>query len=237
MNIEITNNFERHHLEAIKGWLKAEEEKFDGGFYCNWSIIEQCFEDNEMYCAMLNGRPVAFLVYSTYMLCAEISIVETRPDLRGKGIGMQLVMQFLDDLKDNGIVKVKLESNPPDSLPFWKKLGFVRHPEQQDRSPFMPQKLFKVLIEGAGHATNEDREVVEIWDTEWFRKIDSRPSKSFTISRNNDGKMTKPIILIPYSPSQRLRWKNGNQVLYDGPMEGIKSRVPCGGALLLVPDL
>jgi hypothetical protein len=49
-------------LEEIEKWLIEEDKKFNEGFYCNLTIIEKAFNNNELVTLDFKERPIGFLV-------------------------------------------------------------------------------------------------------------------------------------------------------------------------------
>jgi len=225
MKVEITNNINKEHLADVKNWLTEEGD----GFINNWSSIEKCFNDGEMYCAISNGKVLGFLVHSTFSLYAEISIMEIHPNHRRQGIGRQLVNAFFDDLRSDGVLVVRLESNPTSSLPFWRSFGFL----PVGGSTY---QLYLPLIDVVLDDDCEDEdEVIEIYDTNFGDDSVSLPAKVLKIERDSSGEILKPIV-TPYSPQAKLRWKKGNHVHHDGTMKSFPYRKQ-GYGLFIVTEL
>lgn len=227
MNIEITNNLTNENLSDIKNWLTEEGD----GFICNWNIIEDSFRDNEMYCAIHNGKVFGFLVYRAFSIDANISIMEIHPDYRRKGIGRELINVFFDELRSLGIQVVRLESNPQTSLPFWRSFGFL----PMNDSIYCSQLYLPLIDVVLNDDCEYEDEVIEIYDTNYWDQVESLPAKVLKIERDSSGKIIKPIITT-YSPQVRLRWKKGGHVHHDRTMKSFPYRKQ-GFNLFIVTDM
>ena len=217
MNIEITKNVTKKHLADIKHWLADEDARTGQGFYCNWNIIEGSFNNGEMYCAIDQGAVVGFLIFNTSKFSANIDIMEIHDNYRRKGIGKQLVDAFLGDLRATGIVVVDLESRPITSLPFWMSFGFL--PVGGGGELYLP--LFGPCCDASPELNDE---IIEIYATNYYDHVESKPVNNLKIERHSSGRITRPIV-IPYYADVRIRWKKGNHIQYDGRMKGFPGRV------------
>ena len=81
-------------LEKIEKWLIEENKKFNEGFYCNWTIIEKAFKNNELVTLDFKERPIGFLVWSKSEIYAEIDILEIKPEHRKKELDNIFLRKF-----------------------------------------------------------------------------------------------------------------------------------------------
>lgn len=228
MTIEVSKKPTKSNLNEIRNWLIDEEKETGNGFYCHWHIIEQCFKDNRMFCALDRGKAVGFLVYVKHDFWAQIEIVEIRPNLRRRDIGKKLVGTLFDDLKKSGVLVVKCEAPTNSSVDFCASMGFLKMADAVNKSSFSRSKLYLPLVDIA------QDEVCEIWFMDWFKKKDSLPSKILQIKRDQSGRMLTPVI-TSYSQNWRLRWRRGDEILYDGRMKSFPYRKR-GHNLLVVTE-
>ena len=75
------------------------------------------------FAAELDGRLVGVLTTTTYDGLAFLGAVIVRPDLRGKGVGKQMMEVALDYLRSHGVETVRLNAYLR-AIPFYERLGF-----------------------------------------------------------------------------------------------------------------
>ncbi len=75
------------------------------------------------FAAELDGRLVGVLTTTTYDGLAFLGAVIVRPDLRGKGVGKQMMEVALDYLQSHGVETVRLNAYLR-AIPFYERLGF-----------------------------------------------------------------------------------------------------------------
>ncbi|HBT77415.1 MAG TPA: GNAT family N-acetyltransferase [Planctomycetaceae bacterium] len=98
-------------------------------------ILNEYLQAADLYCVRENGMVLGFLGLSP----DKIEMLFIRPDVRGKGIGKQLIMFAIREKK---IKKVDVNEQNPQAVGFYKHLGF----EIVGRSPLDPQgKPFPIL--------------------------------------------------------------------------------------------
>ncbi|HYT00968.1 MAG TPA: GNAT family N-acetyltransferase [Thermoplasmata archaeon] len=80
------------------------------------------------FAAEQNGTVVGVLTTTTYEGLAFLGAVIVRPDLRGKGVGKQMMGAALEHLRSSGVGTVRLNAYL-NAIPFYEKLGFRREYE------------------------------------------------------------------------------------------------------------
>src|SRR5437660_1913498 len=78
--------------------------------------------------AEANGRVVGVLTTTTYDGLAFLGAVIVSPELRGKGVGKQMMEAALDHLRSTGVRTVRLNAYL-NAIPFYERLGFHREYE------------------------------------------------------------------------------------------------------------
>jgi len=73
--------------------------------------------------AELRGRVVGVLTTTTYDALAFLGAVIVSPELRGKGVGKQMMEAALDHLRQRGVRTVRLNAYL-NAVPFYERLGF-----------------------------------------------------------------------------------------------------------------
>ncbi len=80
------------------------------------------------FAAELAGEVVGVLTTTTYDGLAFLGAVIVRPELRGRGVGKQMMEAALDHLRALGVVTVRLNAYL-NAIPFYERLGFRREYE------------------------------------------------------------------------------------------------------------
>src|SRR5256886_10540759 len=80
------------------------------------------------FVAEANGRAVGVLTTTTYDGLAFLGAVIVSPELRGKGVGKQMMEAALDHLRSTGVRTVRLNAYL-NAIPFYERLGFQREYE------------------------------------------------------------------------------------------------------------
>ena len=139
---EINTNPTLDHLAKVLAWLYQEQVESDEGFFCNRNVIISCFEESHAQCVIEDGQPVAFAVYSSSEISAEISILEVKPSHRGKGLGVALANSLIDNFFLKGSKYIEVECTPETSEPFWRKQGFQTYIDTRNyRDEYDPVQL------------------------------------------------------------------------------------------------
>lgn len=200
-------------LKEIEKWLIEEREKFNEGFFYDWSIIEKAFKNNELATLDFKKRPIGFIVWSKKGIYAEIDIFEIKPEHRKKGIGQDFFWKISEDFKQKGFLVIKLFCSPRESEKFWKKMKCIKFPKrgysESDLTYFKP--LIEVQTTSInGHYENK----VELWDVEPYQKKKNSPKWTWNVKIINN-KLLLPIIQ-PCNCNWNLKWtKNGKTIKED----------------------
>src|SRR5881409_4251746 len=93
---------------------------------------------NGCFAAERHGRVVGVLTTTTYDGLAFLGAVIVAPELRGKGVGKQMMDAALAHLQATGVRTVRLNAYL-DAIPFYERLGFHREYEiMRWHSPAVP---------------------------------------------------------------------------------------------------
>jgi hypothetical protein len=197
----------KNDLKKIEDWLIQEREKYDDGFYCNWNIIENSFERNELISLKLNDVPIGFVVWRQCDIFIEIDIMEIHYDYRKKGLGKIFFGMISESFKDKGVLAIKLFCEPRESEHFWRKMGFIKFPNRGYSESDLT--FYKPLIEVCAMTETPNKlNKIELWDVEPYQLKNNSPRWSWDISTDN-GILDKPII-HPCNVNWNIRWtKNG----------------------------
>jgi N-acetylglutamate synthase-like GNAT family acetyltransferase len=112
-------------LRAVRQWLEREEaQDVHGNFLCNWEVIDAAHRREEVLVYIDDcGAPAGYL--TGYL--GRDTILQVRNDVRGCGVGTQLVKACVESIEKsgepNGLTFVQCA--PEDSRTFWAKMGFA----------------------------------------------------------------------------------------------------------------
>lgn len=206
-------------FEKIEKWLLDEHNSLNEGFYCNWITIEKAYSNKKFVTIDLSGEPVGFIVWKKTERTAEISILEIKPDLRGKGFGKHFYNQFSEYLKLQKIVAITLFCSPRESEKFWKKLGFIKFSE----TGFSESDLthYKPLIEVLTFSNSSTEHKIELWDVEPDQAENKLPKWTWYVELSA-GRLRKPIIQS-CNCNWNLRWSKNGTVIKEGKIKYFSS--------------
>ncbi len=157
-------------LHQLRAWLKQEYDQTGEGFMCNWGVIDECWKEKTLFCALTKDKASALCAWHQVGFLARLDIVAVNPELRHKGIGRRLVDETLKQLKKNGVIVVEVECQPRTSEPFWRKLGFADDDfvdvRKKAESAFPKVELLKKLIHTCPASEDHGIEdgVLQLWD-------------------------------------------------------------------------
>lgn len=149
--MRITSKPKPEHLSQILIWLHDEYLKNLNGFYGNYDVISDAFENKNLICILENNEAIGFLVYKKIEKTAHISIANIKYEHKKNGLGKKLLTYFESKLVKKGIKVIDLKCSPPSSKRIWKKLGFKELKEVENHRFFSSSNsspyLYKILIE------------------------------------------------------------------------------------------
>jgi GNAT superfamily N-acetyltransferase len=111
-------------LIEVLQWLKEEEDRGDGGFYCNAQVIEKSFQEGEAVCAIAEDAVVGFSVFYAVGPSSGLSIIEVHPAYRNRGVGKKLIEETLKRLRQRGAEYVKADCTSQSGLALCIAAGF-----------------------------------------------------------------------------------------------------------------
>jgi hypothetical protein len=210
-------------LKLIEDWLIQEKEKYDDGFYCNWNVIENSFERNELISFELNGTPIGFVVWHQYDFFIDIDIMEIHCDYRKKGLGKIFFEMLSESYKNKRIIAIKLYCEPRESVHFWRKMGFIQFPLRgYDESNLT---FYKPLIE-TSETTKTPNELnkIELWDVEPYQSTKRSPRWCWDIE-HQEGQLIKPIIQA-CNINWNIRWTKNGKIEKEGKVKYFSEHNP-----------
>jgi GNAT superfamily N-acetyltransferase len=202
-------------LEHIKDWLIKEDKELNEGFYCNWNKIEKSFQNNKLITLQVNENTIGFIVWSSSSICADIDILEIKPEYRKKGFGKIFFEQVSNYFLNEGYLVIKLFCSPKESEGFWKNMGFKKFP---DLDYYTELTYYKTLIDVAQVTEIDIENKLELWNVEPHEKDKNLPKWRWEF---ND-KLIKPIIQ-PCSFDWYLRWTKKDKVIKEGKVKHFNS--------------
>ena len=109
-------------LSSILGWLEREYQEDGEGFWCNRRVIAESLDNGDLWVIREHGDAVAFQVgdYGTDIVCV-------RKDRQCYGYGTALFNCSLVRAIEDNVNVLHGECSPPNSLPFWQKMGFEQY--------------------------------------------------------------------------------------------------------------
>lgn len=109
-------------IEVIHSWLVAQDkDEIEDSFLCNWNIVINSHNSNELIVYILNNQAVAFQLGGLL----QPGILEVKKDKRFMGIGKRIVKRCIDQANKNNICALHIQCKPSISIPFWKSMGFT----------------------------------------------------------------------------------------------------------------
>ncbi|WP_353980477.1 GNAT family N-acetyltransferase [Salinicola endophyticus] len=130
-----------HDVATIYSWLlEHDRREVYGSFLCNWNLTQRVHDEHQLFVATLEDEPVAYI-------WGDFGILEVREDLRKKGVGKQLVEYAMQRAISSGRIAVSIECKPESSIPFWKKMGFEFH--NNNEASFVFEKYLDVPTDGS----------------------------------------------------------------------------------------
>lgn len=130
-----------HDIETIYSWLlEHNHSEVHGSFLCNWDLTQDVHDKHQLFVATIEDEPVAYI-------WEDFGILEVREEFRKKGVGMQLVEYAMQRAINSGRIAVSIECKPESSIPFWEKMGFEFHNENE--ASFVFEKSLDIPADGS----------------------------------------------------------------------------------------
>ncbi|TCD03223.1 GNAT family N-acetyltransferase [Pedobacter psychroterrae] len=203
-------------IDEIESWLVAEEQASHEGFYCNWSIILQSFEDKKAALLIVEEKAIGFITWFERDKVATIQIAEIKPEERKKGYGRYLAEHLFGKLLKKGFVVLDLHCQPARSEAVWKKLGFVRFTDTkgfESENSEEGRHLYRILIPSLKPTKAlKLNETISLWDTEPYLAGDQARWKWHPKFQNGSRELKLPII-FPAKRDWQISWNKDGQVI------------------------
>lgn len=237
ISIEILFKPNQKHLQQIEDWLLEEEEATRNGFYCNWNIIKNSYENNEMSIIVLNKVVIGFVIWQIYHYSATINIIEINPKYRGQQFGNLLINQLFQFFKTKGIVVVELQCAPETSESYWKLQKFIEFPDFE-RWNSGNKKLYKILVPHCKYQKLTDKfEQIQLWDDEPYATKNKKPVWTWKIKyKKGTNKLIEPII-FPSDYNWRICWKKDNEIFVDDKVKYFDKQKIIEGKFIYINEL
>lgn len=130
-----------HDVERIYSWLlEHDHSEVHGSFLCNWNLTQRVHDQHQLFVATIEDEPVAYI-------WGDFGILEVREEFRKKGVGKQLVEYAMQRAISSGRIAVFIECKPESSIPFWEKMGFEFHNENE--ASFVFEKSLDIPADGS----------------------------------------------------------------------------------------
>ena len=109
-------------IVEIHRWLLTQEKnEIDDSFLCNWNIVTENHNSNELIVYISNGHAIAFQLGGLL----SPGILEVKNDKRKMGIGKRIVKYCINQAIENNICALHIQCKPSKSIPFWQAMGFT----------------------------------------------------------------------------------------------------------------
>ena len=205
--MKLNTNPTSKQLAEIKSWLVEEKKNFNEGFYCNWNIIQNSFNENKLFVLELDNSSIGFITWADHgEQYIDINLVEIHPNFRNQGFGKILYSKTEKFFRECNYLAVKLFCRPESSETFWKKMGFTKFSEkiesEEELTYYKPLINTKELSVGKFLANK-----IELWDVEPYELKEQEPKWTWEIYNNN-----YPI-LQPCNPNWNLRLTKNGQIV------------------------
>jgi ribosomal protein S18 acetylase RimI-like enzyme len=204
-------------LYQVKAWLIEEENTLSEGFFCNWRIIQDSFENQKICILLLGKKAIGFMTWFERDKVTTIQITEIRPGFRQLGYGRYLTNALTVKLAKQGFVVLELHCQPAKSEKAWKKLGFKQYPDVEGFTDYNisdGKHLYKILVPHL-KPTKSKKEVatIELWNVEPYQ-IDKVSSlwKWHPKVNSHSSHLEKPLI-FPAKRDWNIRWSENGIIL------------------------
>lgn len=188
----IDKNITEIDIEYIEGWLKKSYEKGIDNFYGNVKIIKEYFNDGDFLLYRNNGNVDGFLIYSKLDKKVRLEIICIKPDLRHKGVGKKIVLDYIKYFSDMGLLIVEVDNVVTcEGVNLCLSTNFIKLNKPNEESMI---SFYKPLIDVCrGENWNANRRMI-LWKKE---SIDSStiPDSSWSLDFEED---KTPILEYAY---------------------------------------
>ncbi|WP_370692178.1 GNAT family N-acetyltransferase [Kaistella sp. SH11-4b] len=205
--MKLNTNPTSKQLAEIKSWLVEEKKNFNEGFYCNWNIIENSFNENKLFVLEFDKKIVGFITWTNHQKkYVDIDIMEINRSFRKRGFGRILYKKTEEFFAEHKYIAIKLFCAPENSESFWKKMEFIKFPyrgySESELIYYKPLINAKELSVGKFLANK-----IELWNVEPYELKEQEPKWTWEIYNNN-----YPI-LQPCNPNWNLRLTKNGQIV------------------------
>lgn len=188
----IDKNITELDIEYIEGWLKKSYEKGIDNFYGNVKIIKERFNDGDFLLYRNNGNVDGFLTYSKLDKKVRLEIICIKPDLRHKGVGKKIVLDYIKYFSNMGLLIVEVDNVVTcEGVNLCLSTNFIKLNKPNEESMI---SFYKPLIDVCrGENWNANRRMI-LWKKE---SIDSStiPDSSWSLDFEED---KTPILEYAY---------------------------------------
>ena len=130
-------------IEAIHHWLIIEDAKtVHGSFLCNWDLTHKVYLEHGLF-VYIDSKSMSPVAY----MWRDFGILEVHSNMRGKGIGRELVKHGKINALNSNVSVIKIECTPETSIPFWEHMGFVLY--NNNDAYFIIEKKLEIKNIGA----------------------------------------------------------------------------------------
>lgn len=214
--LQIKTSPSQSDLLEIETWLVEEYNRTHEGFYCNWTIILDAFQNKELVVLSFKEKAIGFVVWSNNDFYVEIDIFVVSPKCREKGIGRIFYDAVSQFFKEEGFLVIKLFCEPRESEKFWKKLGLMKFPDRGYTESDLI--YYDTLIDTQSASINGDLgNKIELWNVEPYQKDNNTPKWIWYVETKKD-ELVLPII-HPCNCDWNLRWTIDGEVIRESKVK------------------
>lgn len=215
-------------------WLEAEYKATRKGFYTDRDVLDQSFRDKTLILLKMRGKVVSFIAWKYYVEnTAKISIAETHPDFRKKGLSRMLLDALIRTFQKKGILAIDLQSISIESETAWKHLGFTEFPEDKKDRRSEEKELFKVIVPVMEISTLTAAETLELWHMDTHEISDLTPNAGWNLSFIDGSRNLKQSIVYPIHYDWHIRWKKNGAIVYEGRVKRFPTQISFGRFMIV----
>jgi len=204
-------------LARIKAWLMEENNVLGEGFFCNWEVIQDSFDNKRICVLVLEKKEIGFITWFDRDKVNTIQITEIRSEFRRLGYGRYLVDALTERLAKRGSLVLELYCQPAKSEKAWKKLGFREYPKVEGFEAYNEKDgkhLYKILVPFLKPTkSKKDVVTIELWDVEPHQINKVSPLwKWHPKLKPGTRHLDKPII-FPSKRDWNIRWSENGTII------------------------